>query len=381
MNTHKKTLITRSGFTLVEMLVVIGIFGIILAGVLKVFDTSNYTYKVQEEIAEMQQNVRVSKMFLERDIRMAGCGLNNVAMGTNVLSGSDIINSRAYAVEFLNGSGENGSDIVEIKFLNFDEGECGTDPSTTPAISCDDLNTLTLTNDMPVSSTVAIVYEDLVSDPSFTDWNENCYCGRLYTHPTPGYSVIITTPDGLKSDVVFVTQVTPHTNHASTISNGANFTADDGRTYDNKIFNSYPAGSTISFFNRNTYTKLTYYIQNRRLMRDREVRDPADGSIDTITETVAVNIEDLQFRFGLDPDADGDIDSWVGESGGDPDLTGTEREHVRLVEINVLGRTSSEHRGHSEVRPAILDNAAGSTADGFRRKQLQVTVKVRNLGL
>ena len=63
------------GFTMVEMLVVLGIFSGILAGVLKVFDTTNYTYKVQEEVAAMQQNVRVSKMFLERDIRMAGCGI------------------------------------------------------------------------------------------------------------------------------------------------------------------------------------------------------------------------------------------------------------------------------------------------------------------
>ena len=69
MKISNNTQTGSSGFTLLEMLVVIGIFGIILAGVLKVFDTSNYTYKVQEEIAEMQQNIRVSKMFLEKDIR------------------------------------------------------------------------------------------------------------------------------------------------------------------------------------------------------------------------------------------------------------------------------------------------------------------------
>lgn len=113
-------LFNSSGFTLIEMLVVMGIFGVVLAGILKVFDTSNYTYKVQEEVAEMQQNVRVSKMFLEKDIRMAGCGLNNLSMGINP-SGATV-NTRAYALDFFNDDGAKGSDAINIRILNYDAG-------------------------------------------------------------------------------------------------------------------------------------------------------------------------------------------------------------------------------------------------------------------
>ena len=88
-------------------------------------------------------------------------------------------------------------------------------------------------------------------------------------------------------------------------------------------------------------------------------------------------MEDLQFAFGLDTDADNFIDSWI----NDTDLTDIQKDQVRQVRITVLGRTASEHRGHSEIRPAIEDHAAAGTTDGFRRKQLEVTVKVRNLGL
>ena len=65
----------------------------------------------------------------------------------------------------------------------------------------------------------------------------------------------------------------------------------------------------------------------------------------------------------------------------DPVLTDTMKYQVRMVKIVILARTASEHRGYSNVRPGIEDNPEGATADGYRRKLLQVTVDVRNMGL
>ena len=92
---------------------------------------------------------------------------------------------------------------------------------------------------------------------------------------------------------------------------------------------------------------------------------------------VAEDIEDLQFRFGLDTNNDDVVDSWVYQA----DLTDVQKDQVRLVKISILGRTSTEHRGYSDTRPEIEDHAASGSTDGYRRKLLQVTVKVRNLGL
>lgn len=226
---------------------------------------------------------------------------------------------------------------------------------------------------MPPASSEADVNENLTTAP-YSAWNENCYCGRTFTMPQPGYSAIITSPDGSNSDIFFMTGCQPASDK---IQNSANFTANDGNTYENKVINTYPVGSTISYFNMNTYSEVSYYILNDALMRDRQTIDPSDGSINTVSETVAINIEDLQFSFGLDTTTDGFVDSWI----DDRDLTDPEKDQVRLVEINVLGKTDSEHRGYSNFRPAILDNTAGASPDGFRRKQLKVTIKVRNLGL
>ena len=63
-----------SGYTLIEMLIAIAVSGIVLAGLVSVFATANRAYTRQDETATMQQNLRVAKMNMERDIRMAGFG-------------------------------------------------------------------------------------------------------------------------------------------------------------------------------------------------------------------------------------------------------------------------------------------------------------------
>ena len=129
---------------------------------LKVFDVSNFTYMVQEEVAAMQQNVRVAKMFLERDVRMAGCGLNDFSMGDD----------RVYALTFENG-GTTGSDRLTINYIDYGAGECGDDPLGL-VDPCDDLPKLTLKGAMPLNSAEAEVNEDLESAP-YTAWDEDCY--------------------------------------------------------------------------------------------------------------------------------------------------------------------------------------------------------------
>ena len=63
----------------------------------------------------MQQNVRVSKMFLERDVRMAGCGI-----GENF----NYHGSRVYALEFENADGATGSDKLSINYIDYSASTC-----------------------------------------------------------------------------------------------------------------------------------------------------------------------------------------------------------------------------------------------------------------
>ncbi len=60
------------GFTLVEIMITLAVSGILMAGVYRVFISQQDSYLAQEQVAEMQQNIRAALDLMTRDIRMAG---------------------------------------------------------------------------------------------------------------------------------------------------------------------------------------------------------------------------------------------------------------------------------------------------------------------
>jgi len=60
------------GVTLVELIIVIAILGVVLAATYNMFSFQQKSYIIQDNVAVMQQNVRVGLAFMVREIRMAG---------------------------------------------------------------------------------------------------------------------------------------------------------------------------------------------------------------------------------------------------------------------------------------------------------------------
>jgi len=60
------------GYSLVELLVAMAITLVVMAGVYKVYVSQQDSYLLQEQVAEMQQNARIAKYVLMKDIRMVG---------------------------------------------------------------------------------------------------------------------------------------------------------------------------------------------------------------------------------------------------------------------------------------------------------------------
>ena len=67
-----KELSYRQGFSLVELLVAMGITAVVMAAVFKIYTTQQDSYVLQEQVAEMQQNGRTAKYVMIKEIRMAG---------------------------------------------------------------------------------------------------------------------------------------------------------------------------------------------------------------------------------------------------------------------------------------------------------------------
>ncbi len=71
----------NQGFTLVEMMISVAIFGIVMTGIYQTYDSQQKTYIVQEQVIDMQQNQRTALYFLGQDLRMAGYDPTSKASG------------------------------------------------------------------------------------------------------------------------------------------------------------------------------------------------------------------------------------------------------------------------------------------------------------
>jgi type IV pilus assembly protein PilW len=91
----------NEGFTLVELLIAMAVGGIVLGAVMTSFQGQHRTYLVQDQVVEMQQNLRAAMHTMVGEIRMAGFDPAGTA-------GASIESATADRLEFtldLNGDG------------------------------------------------------------------------------------------------------------------------------------------------------------------------------------------------------------------------------------------------------------------------------------
>lgn len=119
----------EKGVTLIELLVGLVICGIIVAGVYRVFVAQTRAYTVQEQVVEVQQNIRGAMELMLRDIRMAGykSNMSPVTLTTSVFPGDNALTVRtdAIRVEYQRAGNVNtvvyrinGSQLIRELYIN-----------------------------------------------------------------------------------------------------------------------------------------------------------------------------------------------------------------------------------------------------------------------
>jgi prepilin-type N-terminal cleavage/methylation domain-containing protein len=83
------------GFTLVEMIMTVLIFGIVLAVVNRVFFGTNDTYTKTSQRAGMGMNARLGLAMMSNDFRSAGCDPNGIGVVGIVIADDDSVRIRA----------------------------------------------------------------------------------------------------------------------------------------------------------------------------------------------------------------------------------------------------------------------------------------------
>src|SRR3972149_3352864 len=66
MRAHEK------GFTLLELIITMGILGVVTAAIFSVYNTQRTVTYVEADVADVQQNLRLSVQSVLKDLRMAG---------------------------------------------------------------------------------------------------------------------------------------------------------------------------------------------------------------------------------------------------------------------------------------------------------------------
>jgi len=103
------------GFSLIELLIALAVTSILLVGIFNIFLSQHRTYIAQDQIVEMQENVRAAMDIMLRDIRMAGYDPTEVG-GMGITNIDEAIPSLSFTADInengVIGASESNEDIT-----------------------------------------------------------------------------------------------------------------------------------------------------------------------------------------------------------------------------------------------------------------------------
>jgi len=309
---------SEAGFSLVEVMAALVILSIAMTAVFTTFISQQRSFTVQSRVAEMQQNLRQAAEYMSRDIRMAGYGIpDNVAIPNNIIAAGVTSIRSLYAKD-----NTTGPDQIYVLYL-FDMDA----------------------NQPPTTNTAAMSSGD----------GQVSVAGIAGFLPTGGELVLVT--DGTTADLF-------ETSGAA----GTVLTFGGGSSYNAIVHSGYGLGPPPATVAKARFAR--YYIDSATdpahpiLMVDRMGGMPP--------QPLADDIEDMQFTYGLDTNADGVVDNWSASP--------ADSAQIRQVRLSLMARSRTAESDWSEIRPALGNRAAGTTPDGYRRRIYDIVIDVRNSG-
>lgn len=321
------------GFTLVELLLAMAISGVVAVAAYSVFISSTWSSRTQEEVAEVQQNVRVAMDRLTKDIRTAGYGLP-VSPTSLDFGGGNVFTS-----PITTSNSTTGPDSITILGIGYKVGDL----------------------------------KNAASDATCNGANDQFVCLEL----TGDFDRFLDDSSNFKASRKYIS------------INGADFhelsttTSDHDRT--NKklklastLARDYPDGTPYYILQAVQYTiatDLTGCSSANPCLASQDFTDLRGAG----RQPVAEGIEDIQFAYGLDIDRDRRIDYAGSYDAADFAGVPSDDSAILAVRVNVVARSAhiDSQKPGGLGRPAVEDRAQGA-ADGYRRRVLTKVIKVRN---
>lgn len=337
----------EAGFTLIELMVAVVTSGLLLGGVYSMMIRQQQSYQIQDQVVEVQQNLRSSFIFLRYDLRMVGHGLVagtapisshlNNQVGVN---GTDAItfmaNTGAASVVMPGGAAWN----TTFKFYPLASGA----PVTIPVHSV---------IGFPVSTPYQVDLVDLSNGTLVA--NANITAVTQNSPPIPSTLTLVPCP---------VVACPP-------------LSLSDG---------SYIGQSPQAF---------TYQVDVSGTGSPDCKNPPClERIVGGAVSVLAEGVEDFQIAYGFDGingfPADGVIkengiaandDEWVFNSAGDSwPILASDIDKLRAIRVSLQLKTTNRDPGYTGGTTGILeDHTWTSPLDGYRRRVIRFIENVRNL--
>jgi len=323
----------NKGVTLIELMIVMVIAAVLVAGIYSLFMTQQRSYFVQDQVSGVQQDARVALDIMARDIRMAGVMIGG--QGFNV-------NGFTFAVTPDNGSVSTG-------------GTPATSPDRITVVGAADqfmsgANPVKVTI---VNNNVVTLSEDV---GSFFDTDTNNFVSFEGDAMYALYQITVIDTDTLTLNP------TPPANLATILDVDATVSPPVSTVVGARVYRAKAI----------TYT-VTAPDGTPGLGVLRRNENTGDGAQPMAGDGTTTFVEDLQFAYQVA----GDTTNWYNT----PVEAGATNAAIRMVRISLVVRTAVPDPEDTTFNQPSLEDHTGSLAgpDGFRRRVYATVVKVRNL--
>lgn len=328
---------SQCGYTLIELLVVIVIMGIVTAGIMTVFLTSQEQYRVRDAMIRMQQQARLAMYDMEREVKLTGYGFMDLGnLKINVYDKVNYNNINWGIVEAVDGGVGRTSktDRIAVRYL---EKETDTEPDVVLTQENEESSST-----MRVSDTSGFQAGDLflVYDPSNLDAPASMY---QVTGLSGGGSILHN----------------PGTHGPYNPSGGFGV--------------SYPVGSKVINLKTMEAKKVEYFVDAENL-----VKEVTTGGVGTVTRRiVASGIQDFQvkYRFKNGQWRDAPVP-------GDPNL---DVNNLRAIRLSIIVRTAKADPRYGGADTHQLTGVHGNgevySGQGYRRMEMSSIISLRNLSM
>jgi prepilin-type N-terminal cleavage/methylation domain-containing protein len=333
----------RRGFTLVELMVSLVLFSVAIAGVLSVAVTIAQGFREQRAAVATEGQVRAPMDFLGDAIRQTGPAVQTAARAC--APGPCVV-----------------ADYGTNAFIqDVNNAAC-------------DIGTIVVTNSTTAADTLDVLY---ASGAAVT--STRAAFG-------PGTTALdITDASQLSAgDTILITDLTQGSTVtiASIAGNTLTLNAQGCGAIKWPAGGQYNAGATIVRVLRARFT----VVPNTPGVTPADgvpvlMFDPDGPNGPAQAEPLAEGVEDMQVALGVDVNGVGVIDpltEWAFDKTGHGALAGP----ILAVKIVLVGRAITTASGTlgAFTRPAAFDHPAGAAQDTFRRRVLESTIELRNMG-